>query len=74
MAHLRRFNEMSGVDDEGNSRKLSRKEKQKLYKDLCLKGPRVVIDCDFESLMTDREIKSLAQQLAYCVNANKQLE
>ena len=25
--HLRRFNDLSGVDDEGNSRKLSKKEK-----------------------------------------------
>ena len=59
--HLRRFNELSEIDDEGNSRKLSKKEKQKLFQDLCLQGPRIVIDCDFESLMMEKEIKSLGQ-------------
>jgi len=39
--------------------------------DLCRKGPRVVIDCDFDSLMMEKEVKSLAQQLSYSVNINK---
>ena len=73
-AHLTRFNQLSEVDAEGNERRLSKKEKQQLYKDLCLKGPRIVIDCDFESLMMDKEVKSLASQLSYCVNANKQFD
>lgn len=30
-----------------------------MFKELTLKGPRVIIDCDFEQLMTDKEIKSL---------------
>ena len=72
--HLRRFNDLSEVDEEGNSRKLSKHEKQKLFNDLCLKGPRIVIDCDYESLMRDSEIRSLGQQLSYVVSANKQLE
>lgn len=59
-SHLRRFNELSEIDADGNSRRLSKQEKQKLFFDLCLKGPKIVIDCDFESLMRDNEIKSLA--------------
>ena len=32
----------------------------------------MVIDCDFEDKMTEKEVKSLSQQLQYCVNINKQ--
>ena len=30
-----------------------------MWSDLCLKGPRIVIDCDFDEKMTDKEIKSM---------------
>ena len=40
--------------------KLTKKEKQKLFVELCIKGPRVVIDCDFDPMMRENEIKSLA--------------
>lgn len=50
-AHLTRFNELSEYDEDGTSRKLTKPQKQKLFSELCLKGPRIVIDCDFESLM-----------------------
>lgn len=42
-----------------------------MFADLCLLGPKIIIDCDFEPLMTDKEIKSMTQQLAYCTNVNK---
>jgi len=35
------------------------------------KGKRIIIDCDFEEQMTDRECNSLGTQLAYCHNSNK---
>ena len=54
--------------------RLTKKEKQKLYKELCLKGPRIVVDCDYEDKMREPEVKSLGQQLTYCTNVNKQLE
>ena len=57
---MRRFNELSGVDDDGNQRKLTKQEKQQMFKELCLKGPRIIIDCDFDDLMKDTEVKSLA--------------
>ena len=44
-----------------------------MFFDLCQKGPRIIIDCDFEKLMLEKEIKSLTQQLGYATNANKQL-
>lgn len=37
----------------------------------CASGCGVAIDCDFEEFMTDREKKSLFQQLAYCYGANR---
>lgn len=33
-------------------------------------GPHVVIDCDFEDKMTEGEIRSLVQQIAYCYSCN----
>ena len=38
---------------------------------LCGAGCRVAIDCDFEALMTEREVKSSCQQLMYCYGANR---
>ena len=67
-------NENGETVEETIKSKLSTKEKRKLFMDLCLKGPRVVIDCDFDSLMTENEVKSLAnKQLGYCTNVNKKL-
>jgi len=40
--------------------KLSKKEKQGLFRELCLKGPKYIIDCEFDDLMADRELKSLS--------------
>lgn len=42
-----------------------------MFKELCEQGPKYIIDCEFDSLMQDRELKSLAQQLAYCHSVNK---
>jgi hypothetical protein len=57
---LLRFNtKKSENDNEGEVKHLSKKEKQEMFKELCLKGPKYVIDCEFENYMTDREIKSL---------------
>lgn len=42
-----------------------------MFKELCQKGPKIVIDCEFDNLMLDKEKKSLAQQLMYCHNINK---
>ena len=59
LAHLIRFNDLSGKDADGNDRKLTKEEKKRLFTELCLKGPKIVIDCDFESYMRDNEIKSM---------------
>ena len=32
-----------------------------MFRDLCIKGPKYVIDCDFEDLMKERDLKSLGQ-------------
>jgi hypothetical protein len=53
---------------------LSKKEKQALFKELCLRGPKYIIDCEFDNLMQERELKSLGQQLAYCHSINKKIE
>lgn len=71
-AHLNRFDQLT-KEENGEVRKLNKKEKQALFKEQCLEGPRVIIDCDFEHLMLEKEVKSLNQQLGYCGNANKTL-
>lgn len=35
-----------------------------------VKGQRLIVDLSFEEKMTDSELKSLCQQLAYCYSAN----
>lgn len=42
-----------------------------MFKDLTLQGPRIIVDLDFESLQTEKEIKSLCQQMAFSSNINK---
>ena len=44
-----------------------------MFKKLCEEGPKYIIDCEFDHLMCDRELKSLSQQLAYCHANNKKL-
>jgi hypothetical protein len=67
-AHLNRFN----GDKEGAYR--SKQEKVKMFRELCSKGPTVMIDCEFEHLMLEPEIKSMASQLAYVYSSNKRME
>ena len=38
---------------------LSKKEKLDKFKELCQSGPTVVIDCEFEHLMLEQEIKPM---------------
>ena len=69
-SHTRRFNHLR--EEQDDSKCLTKKQKQQLFKQLAKKGPIMVIDCDFEPLMVDKELKSLSQQLSYCCNINKQ--
>ncbi|KAG0661182.1 tRNA (guanine(9)-N(1))-methyltransferase [Rhodotorula mucilaginosa] len=49
-----------------------KKQKQKeLAKDKVPHPARICIDLDFDKLMSDKEIKSMASQLAYCYSANR---
>ena len=47
---------------------------QNKIKPLAQQSFQIAIDCSFESLMTQREIGSLAQQLKYCYSYNKRAE
>ena len=53
----RNAREKAGVDD--------------AFRESCARGCRVAVDCDFESLMTEREVRSACQQLMYCYGANR---
>ena len=47
--------------DQGEAQKLTKQDKQKMFFELVKQGPRVIIDCDFNELMTEKEIKSVCQ-------------
>ena len=55
LEHIIRFNHT----EDGDAQKLSKQVKQQMFKELVLKGPKLIIDCDYEKLMTEKEIKSL---------------
>lgn len=52
-------------------RKNQRHEAQMAFLRRCEEGARVVIDCGFDSHMTEKELKSLGQQLMYVYASNK---
>ena len=54
--------------------KLTKHEKAAMFQELCYKGPKIIIDCEFDDLMYENEKKSMGQQLAYCHNINKKQE
>ncbi len=68
MEHITRFNKT----DEGEAVKRTKQEKQEMFRQLALQGPKIVIDLDFEKLQTEKEVKSLCQQVCFCTNINKQ--
>ena len=44
------------------------------YKVAILSGQPIIIDCSFQTVMTEKEIKSLCLQLAYCHSTNRKFE
>jgi tRNA (guanine9-N1)-methyltransferase len=44
------------------------------YKEKVLSGYRVVLDCEFESLMHEKETRSLVQQVMFAYGANKRAD
>lgn len=42
-----------------------------MFAELCEVGPKIIIDCEFNDLMEQKEKKSMIQQLAYVQNTNK---
>ena len=59
--HLARFHKEKDKESEIKVINLTKAEKQGLFKELCQKGPTIVIDCEFDHLMEDREKQSMAQ-------------
>ena len=49
----------------------SRKEFKEEFKQKCKNGLRVVIDCDFEHLMNEKENKSMVKQITYIYSVNR---
>lgn len=51
-------------------RQKEREERRNRLQTAMERGQRIVVDLEFENLMTENELKSIAQQLAYCYGAN----
>ena len=61
---MTRFNLFKNNPDDGGERKtgngLRKADKMKMFRDLCKKGPKILIDCEFNDLMDPREQLSLS--------------
>ncbi|KAK4050414.1 tRNA (guanine(9)-N(1))-methyltransferase [Microbotryomycetes sp. JL201] len=57
------------VDDEQRAASAAKKLKKTLPKQPF--GARIVIDCAFDDLMNDKEVKSMSSQLGFCYAANR---
>ena len=54
--------------------RISKKLKIGKYEENMKKGQRIIIDCNFPGLMSEKEEKSLSKQLTYCYHFNKESE
>lgn len=50
---------------------LKKKEREQIFIEKCTKGIKIIVDCDFESLMIEKEIFSLSQQIQYIYSMHK---
>ena len=70
--------EGGGKGDEGNTSegvlRESKKERRARYEASLVDAPVVVFDLGFEEHMTDKEKRSMCQQLMYCYGANKRCD
>ena len=57
-----------------DARRTARTARDAKLAEALVSGQRIVLDCDFASLMTEQEIRSLMQQLSYCYSANSRAE
>lgn len=48
-----------------------RKVRQEQFLENIKKASKVIIDCDFEDLMTDKDLNSMARQLSECYSINR---
>ncbi|PRP78224.1 RNA (guanine-9-)-methyltransferase domain-containing protein [Planoprotostelium fungivorum] len=60
-------------EEEEEKVKLLRKERKELWLNKPTEGS-IIFDLDFDSLMLDKEIRSLSSQLVFCYASNKKLE
>jgi len=59
IAHLSRFNlfknNPADGGEKGSGNGLRKQDKKKLFDELCKKGPKIIIDCEFNDLMEPKE-------------------
>eukprot|EP01017_Pseudomicrothorax_dubius_P044133 TRINITY_DN7431_c0_g4_i1.p1 TRINITY_DN7431_c0_g4~~TRINITY_DN7431_c0_g4_i1.p1 ORF type:complete len:298 (-),score=82.56 TRINITY_DN7431_c0_g4_i1:55-948(-) len=53
---------------------LSTKDKKKLFREKMLQGTRIIIDCSFQNLLTEKELNSLSRQICHCYASNRKVE
>lgn len=60
------------TEDQGNSKpKGDLKKAKEAYKEKMKEAPTFIIDCFFQPLLTEKELKSLCVQLGYCHSINQ---
>lgn len=63
--------ELAAAQQRREERLVRRQEERAAFVEACGKGARIVIDCGFDAELTEKELKSLAQQLMHLYSSNK---
>lgn len=63
--------ELAAAEQRREERIAKRKEGREAFVKLCGEGARIVIDCGWDADLSDKELKSLTQQLMHLYSSNK---
>lgn len=63
--------ELAAAQQRREERLAKRQEERAAFVKACGEGARIVIDCGFDAELTEKELKSLAQQLMHLYSSNK---
>lgn len=63
--------ELAATQQRREERMAKRQEERAAFVKACGEGARIVVDCGFDAEMTEKELKSLAQQLMHLYSSNK---
>lgn len=63
--------ELAAAQQRREERAVKRRQEREAFVKACRNGARIVIDCGFDAELTEKELKSLCQQLMHLYSSNK---